>query len=303
MIAYLQRNGGRVAMTAAMIACAGVLGHHVWDYYMNAPWTRDGRVSADSVRIAPQVSGTIDSVAVTDNQFVRKGDLLYKIGPESFELAVELARATLDSQRETMEFKVSNANRAIRLKDAGTVSAESIEQATREAAAARADVRGAEAALAIAELDLKRTEVRAPVDGYVTNLHLRPGDYAVAGTPAITVIDAGSFGVTGYFRETQFGRIHVGDAVRVKLMGMPGTITGHVESVGRGIADSNIDPDAYGLPAVDPVLDWVRLAQRIPVSIHIDRIPERMLLATGMTATVHVDEAPSRGGAAAADPS
>lgn len=290
MIDFIKRNGGRVALTAAMLACAWVLGQHFWDYSMNAPWTRDGRISANSVRIAPQVSGSIERVEVSDNQFVHRGDLLYRIGAESFELAVQRAQATLDSQRETMAFKISNAARAMRLRDAGTVSAETIEQATREAAAARADVRGAEVALAMAQLDLTRTEVRAPVDGYVTNLHLRPGDYAVAGTPSVTLIDADSFGVTGYFRETQLERIHVGDAVRIRLMGAAQTITGHVQSLGHGIADSNAAPDAFGLPAVDPVLDWVRLAQRIPVSIRLDPVPQDMLLATGMSATVYVQE-------------
>ncbi|MGR3801979.1 efflux RND transporter periplasmic adaptor subunit [Marinibacterium profundimaris] len=292
MTTWITRNGGRVALTAAMLACAGVLGQSFWDYYMNAPWTRDGRVSADSVRIAPQVSGTIESVDVADNDFVHKGDLLYRISPESFELAVERARTTLDSERESMEFKASVADRASRLKDAGTISAESIEEALHDAAAARADVRGAEVALEMAQLDLERTEVRAPVDGYVTNLRLRPGDYAVAGSPSITVIDEDSFGVTGYFRETQFERIHVGDTVRIKLMGTPDTITGHVESLGHGIADDNGATDAYGLPAVDPVLDWVRLAQRIPVRIEMDRIPDRAFLAAGMTASLTIGDTP-----------
>ncbi|MGG7566750.1 efflux RND transporter periplasmic adaptor subunit [Rhodovulum sp. DZ06] len=286
MIARLKRNGGPVLLTAAMLVCAGVCAQFFRASYMTAPWTRDGRVSAESVRIAPQVSGVVAGVAVADNDIVHAGDLLFRIGAESFELAVALAEATLDAEREAMEFKASVA---ARLEASAAISAPSIEQARHDPAAARAQVRGAQVALDMARLDLARTEVRAPVDGYVTNLKLRTGDYVVAGAPSVTVIDAGSFGVTGYFRETQLARIHVGDRVEISLMGAPGTIIGHVESLGRGIADGNGATDADGLPAVDPVLDWVRLAQRMPVRISMDETPEGVFLAAGMTAALSVE--------------
>ncbi|MXN17924.1 efflux RND transporter periplasmic adaptor subunit [Pseudooceanicola sp. GBMRC 2024] len=293
MIPLLRRNGGRVALTLAMLACAGLLGAHMWRYYMEAPWTRDGRVSADVVRIAPQVGGTVDKVAVQDNQFVHKGDLLFEVDPENFRLTVEAAQASLDSAAETMRLKASTAARDSRLQGVGAISDATIEQTRREAAAARADYRNAQAALAMAQLSLRRTSVRAPVDGYVTNLHLHPGDYAAIGTTEISLVDAGSFHVTGYFRETQLARIHPGDPVHLKLMGSAQRLTGHVDSIGRGIADSNADAGTLGLPEVEPVFDWVRLAQRIPVRIRLDTPPPGVTLAAGLSASAYVDAAPT----------
>lgn len=290
MIARLKQNIGRLLFTAAMLACAAFFAHHLWDYYFNAPWTRDGRITADVVLIAPEVSGTIADVKVADNQFVHQGDVLFSISPERFQLVVDAAKATLDSKTETMKLKQSVAKRAQRLSNTGSISAENSEQATRQAAAASAEVKSAEVALSVANLDLKRTEVKAPVDGYVTNLHLRKGDYAVSGKGAVTLLDATSFRVTGYFRETQLGRIHTGDPVRVQLMGFSSDLNGHVESFGRGIADANIAANSQGLPAVNPVFDWVRLAQRIPVRITLDDPPSDVALAAGMTASIYVDE-------------
>ncbi|WP_339114549.1 HlyD family secretion protein [Thioclava sp. GXIMD2076] len=290
MISSLKRNGGRVALTFVMVACAGFLGWHLWNYYMNAPWTRDGRVSADVVQIAPEVAGRIDKVAVKNDQFVHAGDLLFEVDPSSFKLAVEQAQAELDSERETMELKASIAHRNDSLTKHGTISVETNEEAQREAAAAAANVRSAKAALAIAQLDLQRVAVRAPTDGYVTNLHLRQGDYAVAGTDAVNLVDAKSFRITGYFRETQLPRITLGAPVSVKLMGARGTVTGHVASFGRGVADSNSASDTLGLPDVDPVFEWVRLAQRIPVTVQIDTLPEGAVLSAGMSASVYIDK-------------
>ncbi len=204
--------------------------------------------------------------------------------------AVETAQAELDNQKATMEYKVSTAKRDAALKGTASISLDAADKSTRDASAAQAAYRSAQVALQLAELNLKRTSVRAPVDGYVTNLHLRKGDYAVAGNASVTLLDVNSFRVTGYFRETQLARIRVGDPVRIGLMGAGNDLSGHVESFGRGIANSNVSSDTQGLPSVDPVFTWVRLAQRIPVRIGIDSIPEGLQLAAGMTASVSVQE-------------
>ncbi|WP_417262903.1 efflux RND transporter periplasmic adaptor subunit [Celeribacter sp.] len=293
MMAKLKLKAGGFALTAAVLACALVLGHHLWDYYVNAPWTRDGKVTADVVRVAPEVSGPIQTVYVTDNQLVQAGDVLFEISKERFQLALKAAQADLDTARETMTFKQSQATRNATLREKGSTSQENAEQATQEAAAAKAAYRSAEVALDIAKLNLERTTVRAPVTGYVTNLHLRQGDYAMAGTATVALLDADSFRVTGYFRETQLARIEVGDPVRIGLMGTRNDLSGHIESFGRGIADSNTASNAQGLPSVEPVFTWVRLAQRIPVRIGIDEVPDGMALAAGMTASVTVEDSAS----------
>ena len=144
------------------------------------------------------------------------------------------------------------------------------------------------AALDLAKLNLARSTVRAPVDGYVTNLRLRPGDYATAGVTKVAVLDAASFWITGYFEETKIRQIRVGDQAHIMLMGFDQPVTGHVESLGRGIQNSNDAPGHLGLPNVAATFSWVRLAQRIPVRIKIDRAPSGVELAAGMTATVEI---------------
>nr|WP_180166525.1 HlyD family secretion protein [Stenotrophomonas sp. SbOxS2]NYT99368.1 HlyD family secretion protein [Stenotrophomonas sp. SbOxS2] len=282
---------GRILLTLSMLACAIVLGRHLWDYYMNAPWTRDGRVRADVVRIAPEVSGTITEIAVVDNQFVRRGDVLYQIDPERFQLALQQAQANLDAKRQALQLRQSTARRRTELEGSGAETAESIEQAGSDATVARAEYRNATAALDVAKLNLERTTVRAPVDGYVTNLNLRSGNYAAAGSNPISLVDANSFRILGYFQETQVSRIHVGDPVEIRLMGFHTPLNGQVESFGRGIADGNTAGDHLGLPSVDPVFNWVRLAQRIPVRIRIGQLPDGLILASGMTASVYVQAA------------
>ncbi|MBK1697984.1 HlyD family secretion protein [Rhodovibrio salinarum] len=286
----LRNQAGRILLTLIMVVCAVLLGRHMWDYYVNAPWTRDGRVTADVVKIAPEVSGTVLQVEVTNNQAVQRGDVLFKIDPSRFRLAVEQAQAKLESSKATLHLKKSIARRRKSLRASGAVSAETVEQATREAVAAEANYREAQAALDLAELNLERATVRAPADGWVTNLHLRPGDYATAGQMAVAMVDADSFRVTGYFLETQLDRIRIGDSVRVLLMGFDPELEGHVESIGHGIADSNDTADQHGLPAVDPVFEWVRLAQRIPVRVRIEDVPSGLPLASGMTASLYVEE-------------
>jgi len=276
----------RAALTLAALAIAGALVAALWNAYVLAPWTRDGRVSAHVVRIAPEVSGTVTEVAVIDNQAVRQGDLLYRIDPRRFELAVEQARAQFAAADATLRQRQEEARRRTGLDD--LVSREDIQRATRAVAIAQAETRRAQALLDLAELDLARSVVRAPVDGFVTRLRLRGGDYAVAGKPDIAVLDAHSFWVTGYFEETKLAHIQPGATARIKLMGFESLLTGRVASIGHGIADDNDGPDEHGLPSVKPTFSWVRLAQRIPVRIELDALPDGITLAAGMTCSVDV---------------
>ena len=171
------------------------------------------------------------------------------------------------------------------------ISQEDVQQTAGAAAQAAATYEGAVAALDLAKLNLARTTIRSPIDGYVTNLRLRPGDYATAGVTKIAILDATSFWITSYFEETKLRRIRVGSPAQIMLMGFDDALSGHVESIGRGIEDSNGMPGHLGLPNVEPTFSWVRLAQRIPVRIHIDRVPPGVELAAGMTATVAIESA------------
>ena len=167
--------------------------------------------------------------------------------------------------------------------------------ATRSCEAAQAAYDAAAVALATARLNLARATVIAPVDGYATNLRLRPGDYATAGATRVAIVDAHRLWVTGYFEETKLARMAPGARVEVKLMGYDTPLPGHVESISRGIADPNDSPDGRGLPSVDPVFTWVRLAQRIPVRVRIDRVPPGVTLAAGMTCSVAIGDGIAHG--------
>ncbi|ACI99955.1 efflux RND transporter periplasmic adaptor subunit [Rhodospirillum centenum] len=277
---------GRYALTLGVVAIAAFVAVGAWRQYERTPWTRDGRVGADVIQIAPEVSGTIRSVPVADNQYVRRGDILYEIDPERLRLAVALAEADLEARRQEMIVSQATARRRSQLRN--VVSQEALQQSSGAAAVAGAAYQAAVAALDLARLDLARSTIRSPVDGYVTNLRLRPGDYATAGTTRVAILAASSFWITGYFEETKIHMIRVGSPARIMLMGFDRPVTGHVESIGRGIENSNDAPGHLGLPDVAATFSWVRLAQRIPVRIHIDQMPSDVELAAGMTATVEI---------------
>jgi multidrug resistance efflux pump len=272
-----------------MIGIAAVLVVAVWHTYMIAPWTRDGRVLAEVVDIAPEIPGTIVSVPVRDNQFVHKGDILFELDPVRFRIAIAEAQAAVD--RATHQLRLDDANARRRQGLNGVVSAEEQQQYASIAAVALANLNAARAALDLANLNMVRSVLRSPANGYVTNLRLRVGDYATVGERRVAVIDADSFWIYGYFEETQIQGVKVGDPARIKLMGYRQTLTGQVESITRGINEPDSQVNRFGLPDVNPVFTWVRLAQRIPVRIAIKSVPPGILLAGGMTCSVSVGDA------------
>ncbi|MCT6878975.1 MAG: efflux RND transporter periplasmic adaptor subunit [Commensalibacter sp.] len=276
----------RVILTLVVVAVALILGMTLWNTYMVAPWTRDGRVRAYVVKIAPEVSGTVVQIPVLDNKFVHKGDPLFVIDPVRFRLAIDEAQARLDSAQADLALQKRNASRRKNLE--GIVSTEEKEDYNTKVRIAQANVDSAQSSLNTARLNLQRSILYSPVNGYITNLNLRVGDYVNAGQSYLSVIDADSYWVYGYFEETKMWGIHVGDVARIKLMGYKQILPGHVVSIARGINDKNADPDGFGLQNVDPIFTWVRLAQRIPVRIHIDHIPDTINLSAGMTATISV---------------
>ncbi|RED02673.1 HlyD family secretion protein [Pseudomonas oleovorans] len=278
-----------VLFTLLVVCLALILGRLLWVHYMNDPWTRDGRVRAEVITIAPDVAGLVTEIAVRDNQWVNKGDLLLQIDPEHYEIAVHQAEASVAARKATLAMRQQNARRRADI-DSLVVSRENREDASSAALAAEADLRQAQAQLESARLNLKRTRVLAPVDGYVTNLSVFKGDYAAAGAPKLAVIDAHSFWVYGYFEETKLPHVRVGAAAEMRLMSGH-TLQGHVESIARGIYDRD-NPQSRELTAdVNPTFNWVRLAQRVPVRIALDPLPEGLLLAAGTTCTVVLEDA------------
>jgi multidrug resistance efflux pump len=278
-------------ITSAVLAVAIWLGWEMWRAYMEAPWTRDGTVRAYVVTMAPQVAGQIVELPVADNQFVHKGDLLMVIDPTNYKIAVSLAEAALKQAQVNAENAEKEAKRRLELSNLA-VTVEQQQTFETSAVAAQAQVQQAQANLDQARVNLERTEIRSPVNGYVTNLLAQLGDYANIGQNEISLVDADSFWVDGYFEETNLDRVQVGDPAEVKLMGYHQIIRGHVGSIARGINVANAQPNGQGLATVNPIFTWVRLAQRIPVRIHIDQVPEGVILSAGETATVQIDPQP-----------
>ena len=216
------------------------------------------------------------------------GEELYIVDQQEYRLALAKAQATLESKRQDMLVRGALSQRRSHL-SSEAISKEEQQTSETTASMATAAYQEAKAQCDLAQLSLGRTTVRSPVNGYITNLRLRVGDYATVGQTKLTVIDSDSFWVSGYFEETKMPRIHEGDAAAMALMGVEPALAGHVESISRGIADPNGTADTQGLANVNPIFYWVRLAQRIPVRIHIDQVPEGVVLAAGMTCTVTVN--------------
>jgi multidrug resistance efflux pump len=278
-------------ITLAVIAVAVVLGRAMWDAYMGAPWTRDGTVRAYVVTMAPEVAGRIVELPVVANQFVHKGDLLMIIDPTNYKIAVSLNEAAVQQAQANALNAEREANRRQELTDLA-VTTEIKQTYASNAAVAQAQYQQAVANLNQARVNLERTQIRSPVNGWVTNLLAQLGDYATVGENIISLVDADSFWVDGYFEETNLAPIRVGDPASIKLMGYKQILRGHVDSIARGINVANAQPNGQGLATVNPIFTWVRLAQRIPVRVHIDEVPEGVVLAAGMTATVQIDPRP-----------
>ena len=277
----------RVIATILMVAVGCAAAYELWNYYMLSPWTRDARVSADVVAIAPDVAGFVSDLRVKDNQIVHKGDILFIIDQERYTRAVATAKANLEARKADMSIAQNNATRRAKLTTL-SISPEDKQNAQLTAATAAAEYDQAVSDLSTATLNLNRTVVRAPVNGFVTNLTLVVGQYAAVGTKVIALIDSDSYRVDGYFEETKLPVIKPGDPVEIHLMSGGPELRGHVDSISRGITDRDNSNGPELLANVNPTFEWVRLAQRIPVRIHIDDIPQGVHISAGMTCTVVV---------------
>jgi RND family efflux transporter MFP subunit len=285
-----------ILITLATSAVAALLAWAGWETYMAAPWTRDGTVRVYVVTMAPEVAGRIVELPVADNQFVHKGDKLFEIDPADYRIALQQAEAQEERDIAALEYARANEGRQSTLARQGWASTDVYQQTKSSLGQGEASVDLDKAAIAKAELNLSRTVIRSPANGYVTNLQARLGDYANVAQKIISVIDADSFWVDGYFEETSLERIKEGDPASIKLMGYSEVVRGHVGSVARGINVPNAQPDQSGLASVNPIFTWVRLAQRVPVRVDIDQAPDGVRLVAGMTATVQIERRPGVAG-------
>ncbi|WP_313686583.1 HlyD family secretion protein [Pantoea sp.] len=271
-----------VVFTLALLA-----GWWMWNYYMQSPWTRDGKVRAELVDITPQVSGRIITLVVRDNQFVHKGQTLLTIDPVPWQIALENAEAQLakaQSDQEKAQHELARRSNLPR----NVISAEDLDAARLTANAAAATTKAAQATLDQARWNLQQTEISAPTDGWVSNLTLRPGNYATAGTPLFALVDSHSFYVMGYFEETKLRHIQPGATANIVLYSNGQRLQGKVESIGRAIYDQSVDSDSGLVPDIKPNVPWVRLAQRVPVRIQLDAIPDDVPLVAGTTCTISI---------------
>lgn len=275
-----------IGITLLATAAAIYVGVQLWQHYEVEPWTRDGRLKAYVVQVAPDVTGQVTKVYVHDNQQVKAGDPLFDLDRARFELSLRQAEAQVTAAEAALGQTARENKRNTELDD--LVSAETREQGQTRGDQARAALAQAIVNRDAAKLNLARTRITAAVNGTVTNLDLREGSYATAARPVMAVVDSSSFYVEGYFEETKLPGIALGDRVDITLMGTKQPIHGHVESFASGIADRDRSTGANMLPNVNPTFNWVRLAQRIPVRIALDPVPANVRLVAGLTATVKV---------------
>jgi multidrug resistance efflux pump len=186
----------------------------------------------------------------------------------------------LNQQEASVQSSQQNLNQTLR----------QVETLKAQRQSAEASIAQAKAQLNQAQVNLERTRILSPVDGYVTNLLAQLGDFVNVGVNTISLVDADSFWVDGYFEETTLAPIRVGDPAQIKLMGHGQIVRGHVDSIARAINVANAQPNSQGVANVNPIFTWVRLAQRIPVRIHIDEVPPNVILSAGMTATVEIHD-------------
>lgn len=275
--------------TLLVLAVALAAGWWLWSFYMQSPWTRDGKVRAEQVNITPQISGSIRELNVKDNQPVHAGDVLFRIDETPYRIAVLNAQAQLARTQTELAKANNEANRRRHLSQ-NYISAEDLDTANINVKAMQASVAAAQAQLDQAQWQLTQTVVKSPVDGWVTNLSTRPGNYATAGQPVFALIDSHSFYVVGYFEETKLRHIHEGAAAKIVLYSGNVTLQGHVSSIGRAIYDQSVETDSGLVPDIKPNVPWVRLAQRVPVRIEFDTLPDTVTLVSGTTCTVAIGQ-------------
>ncbi|WP_158770519.1 HlyD family secretion protein [Paraglaciecola sp. L1A13] len=278
----------RIIFTILVVIAALFAGRWVWNDYMHTPWTRDGRIRSDIVTIAPDVSGWVTHLNVKDGQSVQKGELLFNVDSKRYQAALEKSHANTENALYSWQLAKHKYARRVELKSQKAISEEDLEATRINTKIAEANYQLAKAEQTLAQLNLDRTNITAPVSGQIINLNLRQGNYVAQGVSVFAIVQADSFYVTGYFEETKIPLIYPNQKAKIALLSAGEPLTGHVVSVGKAIANTNTQSNGQLLPQVQQTFNWVRLSQRIPVDIKLDPLPENTQLSAGMTATIHL---------------
>ncbi|MFM2476735.1 efflux RND transporter periplasmic adaptor subunit [Celerinatantimonas sp. MCCC 1A17872] len=280
----------RISITVFFVAVAIAAGWWIWNDYMYSPWTRDGRVRADIITVAPDVSGWVTKLDIANDQRVSKNQPLFSVDNKRYLAAVAQAKATMENKQYSWELAKHKYERRKELTDKKAISEEDLETSRINTEVAKANFDLAKAELDTAQLNLDRTQVIAPEAGDIVNLSLHQGNYVKQGSAVLAIVKDHSFYVTGYFEETKVPLIHVGQKATITLMSGGKPFTGHVESIGRAISNSNTSGDSQLLPQINQTFNWVRLAQRIPVDIKLDPLPKDVHLSAGMTVSIELKQ-------------
>ncbi|HHB74927.1 MAG TPA: HlyD family secretion protein [Desulfobulbus sp.] len=281
----------KLLVTLIILGTALFFGYRKYETYTENPWTRDGQVRTQVVQVSPRVTGLVTGIHVVDNQRVKKGDLLFEIDPSLYRIKVEQARAHLRRTLESAKGIRIEYERVKRIykQDRGAVSQRVLVSNETGYYKSLADIDSAKEALKAAELNLTYTKVYAEVDGYVSNINFQVGSPATANKPILALVDENSFWVFGFFKEDDIPEVEVGDRAVITLLAYPDTpLFGRVESIAWGISHADGNPGGNLLPSVKPVFQWIRLAQRIPVRVRLDPLPDGIKLRFGLTASVMI---------------
>ena len=331
-----RRRYGRLALMLSVPLLLALVGGYFWLTSGRYVSTDNAYVQQDKVSVSAEVAGPVVEVAVRENQRVRRGDLLFRIDPRPYRIALEQANAQIAAANVSVHrLEAESAGTGADIQGAGAnvtfaqraferqaelmrrgfttrarydEALHAVQEAKERLANAQADARIKQAALADAPaaaqpavasamaardkalLDLKRTEVRSPIDGYVTQTErLMVGAAVVPGLPVVTVVRSEQAWVEANYKETDLDKMAPGQPAEIRLDAYPSTrIKGHVASIGRGTGS-----EFSILPAQNASGNWVKVTQRVPVRIAIDENPGRPMIA-GLSAEVKVDtkEAP-----------
>ncbi|AGS64328.1 hydroxybenzoic acid transporter [Salmonella enterica subsp. enterica serovar Pullorum str. S06004] len=265
----LTRKLSRTAITLVLVILAFIAIFRAWVYYTESPWTRDARFSADVVAIAPDVAGLITHVNVHDNQLVKKDQVLFTIDQPRYQKALAEAEADVAYYQVLAQEKRQEAGRRNRL-GVQAMSREEIDQANNVLQTVLHQLAKAQATRDLAKLDLERTVIRAPADGWVTNLNVYAGEFITRGSTAVALVKKNSFYVQAYMEETKLEGVRPGYRAEITPLGSNRVLKGTVDSVAAGVTNASSTSDAKGMATIDSNLEWVRLAQRVPVRIRLD---------------------------------
>lgn len=281
----------KILLTLSILGAAAFFAYNKYREYIDNPWTRDGQVRTQVIQVTPRVNGMVTNIHVVDNQKVKRGDLLFEIDPSQYQVKLNQAEARLQRTLEAAKGTKIEYERVknIYAKDKGAVSQKDLVRNETNYFKSLADIDSSTEAVNTAKLNLSYTKVYAEVDGYVSNINFQIGSQASANKAILALVDENSYWVFGFFREDAIPHVKVGDEARVTLLAYPDTpLSGKVESIAWGISHSDGNPGNNLLPSVKPVFQWIRLAQRIPVRIKLDKLPDNVKLRFGLTASVMI---------------